>query len=829
MNTDLFRIETDKIQLSLRLPKELGSETDLVRPEGRLAILSVNRGVKHLKIHRSNLPPEIANDLQIQVGPRLYEETQYKVLLYSTNKRPVELRHGDPKILNELHADADGTILHGTITFRSQIGCSRFTAYVGGKAEFEFEVEVFPSKLDYAADYDLILADIQEIMAGLVLEYLRSTFKLGFAIESENPSRLEWILLLRHVMNDLERALHYIESHPHPGLVREPLPTRVEKLRHPDATTSRMIVRGKGHGPKSKKALGVELRSRIAERRPSLTQDTPEHRWLASQLHQIRQTLREIHQAERKHGRLNDARGRRIAEEISLLERRVVALQRLPFISEAKGPAPAELNSLKLPAQAGYREARRACLILLQGLRVDGGPIGLSVKEIHCLYEYWCYLSLVQIVARLIGQKIPVREVFSINQNGLHVSLQRGTAQTIKFLDGDRRLELAFNPQYKGAAFIRPQNPDVVLTFSTPGWPVMRLVFDAKYQVNTAPAYVNAYGTPGPPQRAINALHRYRDAILEETGLRGPRSETFKRSVIEAVALFPYADIENRFRDGLLWSALERVGIGAIPFLPRETRYLEEWLQAVLNRGGWATAASAIPDQSLEVLRTWQEAEKETVFIGTLRRKARQHLDWIKSRRCYYAPLITRQSRQFAVRWLAIYAPRSIRKPGALTHWAPVKKFAYKDRRDIETPWLPRGSPSEKQIVYELGEIQELKRPIENRGSRGPGKAHAGNRWTTLLGLERASEFRELSLETCMEWRLYDDLRTRKVDFSLEPAALKGLDQNPRRGRTWFVIDQLRVLYKGAAGFLIRKKGRPDNYQSDLARVVERLVSHTKT
>lgn len=823
--SNLFRIETDQTHLSLSLAPRGESKAEPTRPEGRLAISLINLVNKHIEIQRAGLPDELANNLDVQVGPCLYEETPYNLLLRSTNQRPVELWHRDPNILNALNSDADGTIVHGPINFYSQIGRSCFSVYVGGKAEYSFEIEVFPTKLDYAADYNILLADIQEILAGLVLEYLRSTFKLGFAVDSQDSSRLEWILLLRHVVDDLESGLHYIERHPHHGIVREHLATRIERLRRPDATTLRMIQQGKGQGAKTRTASGLVLHSRLPERRTKTTWDTPEHRWLASQLTLIRRTLSGVHSEERKSGAQRNARGRRILEEIAQLEARIAALERLRPITHVKGSVSAGFSSLTLQAQTGYREAYRACLILLQGLRVDGGPVGLSVKEIHCLYEYWCYLTLVRLVAKILGEKMPVAELISIQQNGLQVRLKRGSSRTVKFAKGDRSLELTYNPKYSGDAFLHAQEPDVVLTLRYPGLSVLRLVFDAKYRIDTSPGHVKRYGSPGPPQTSIDALHRYRDAILEETGQQGPRSETLKRTVVEGVALFPHVDIEDRFRSSSLWLKLQSVGIGAIPFLPRETRYMEEWLRTVLRREGWETAESTIPYAPFEQLRAWEQAEKELVLICTLRRKAREHLDWIKSRRCFYIPLTPRQSAQFVARWIAIYSRLSPGKPGAVTHWAAVKSIEVKARSEIDTPWLPRGSPNEQHLVYRLGEVCKLKRPIEDSTGRGPGKRFSSNRFTTRLAIERASDLRELSLGTCMEWRLHEQLRAENVDFAVKPVTVKLSDQNERRGRVWFVRNALRVRYKGEAGFLIRETRRRDEYRSDLDEVVARLVS----
>jgi uncharacterized protein len=827
---DIFRVETDKVYLnwSGRVPSEIGPSS---LPPGRL-LISLRRAdaVYGRETWRAGVPPEAASDPSVQFGPRLYEETTYTVFLRSKGDETVELRHRDPTILQGLTTSDGGRAVHGSVNFKSQIGRSRFTVCVRGEPECDFEVEVFPSKLDYMTDYNALLADVQDILAALVLEYLRSTFKLGFTIHSSTATRLEWLILLRHLIENLERGIRYIERHPHHALTRERLPTRVERLHRPDATIFKTVIQGKGIGPKSRTANGVVVRTKLPESRARTTLDTPEHRWLASQLTRIRRRLAEVSAEEKMriaaaNERSPSPRESRALEEIAALENRIASLQRLEPIAAAQGFPPAGFGSIKLQTAAGYREAYRSCLILLLGLRVDGGPVGLSVKDIHLLYEYWCYLALVRLISNIIGERIPVERLLTVEQNGLWVRLQRGQRQTLAFTTkAGRILELTYNPRYMGGGFILPQQPDVVLTLRDPEWPIVRLVLDAKYRILTTNDYVAQFGSPGPPPDAINVLHRYRDAILEQPSAYGPRSETLKRSVVEGVTLFPYVDDTNRFRHSRLWTSLERLGIGALPFLPSETRYVEEWLRAVLRRGGWSTAENSIPSAAHERMRSWQEAAREAVLVGVLRLDAEEHLQWILTERCYYTPLTPTQRRQFVARWIAIYSPVSLRSPGAVTYAAPVEGIQVIKRKDIATPW-PASRPDELQVVYELGEVSEVIQPIENRGADGHGTRFSQNRWTSQLALLRAGELRELFLETEPEWRLYEEFRVAGVDFDLKPVTASVQPDDDPRGRTWFVTRSARVQYRGSAGFLIRRDSCVDEYQPNVATVLRRLLS----
>jgi uncharacterized protein len=137
--------------------------------------------------------------------------------------------------------------------------------------------------------------------------------------------------------------------------------------------------------------------------------------------------------------------------------------------------------------------------------------------------------------------------------DGLRVRLRRGWEHALRFpLPGGGRLVMAYNPRFSGGALLVPQQPDIVLELHRPGEPVRRTVLDAKYRVDASAAYVSRYGAPGPPEDALNTLHRYRDAL----------------GATHAIALFPWRDEAGDFRESRLWRSIESAGVGAVPMLP---------------------------------------------------------------------------------------------------------------------------------------------------------------------------------------------------------------------------------------------------------------------
>ncbi len=255
----------------------------------------LHEGIVHGKeAWRAVTPPEAVFDPARTDGPILLEEADYEVYARSRVNEPVSLHHDDPLIEAAIRAEEDGRVLHGVINFGSQIGRSVFRLWIGRSPEVSFEVEVFPSKLDYMADYRRILAEVQEIATGLGLEYLSATRQGGKRAPVRRTTDLEWTRILASVVDDLERALRHVAERPLRGLERREGRVRAEKVTRVDATIRAAVVRGRGDGPPVHVPGVGPVRARLPAGLPTPTLDTPEHRWLAAQLADIRRRLAEI-------------------------------------------------------------------------------------------------------------------------------------------------------------------------------------------------------------------------------------------------------------------------------------------------------------------------------------------------------------------------------------------------------------------------------------------------------------------------------------------------------------------------------------------------------
>lgn len=826
----LFQLETDKVILRFsqgtgKPPRALDDERNIL---GTLLIHKRRSDLQWRKVYRD--VPGVPEDASVSVGPRLYEETNYKIYAKANGDSRVSIHHRDPVILSDLdYIDGDNCV-YGSINFKSQVGKSRFSLMVDGKPEFDFEVEVFPSKLSYKSDYEQMLAEVQSVMTSLAMEYLKATYQLGTSLSDKSAQNLEWITLLENILGDLEQALFYVSNHPIRGLQRENIYRRTEQVKKVDAQVRSAIRRNAGKGDIVELASGIRARQVIPGSRARQTLNTMEHRWLAQQINLIHRRLQDIYRKEmaiwQRDSRNQTKHRANVLTKIKSFQQRITVLRKLKPFALAEGYVPHNYVSMQLLGAPGYKEAYRACLILSLGLRIEGGPFKVSLKDLSVLYEYWCYLAVLQLIAEETGQPIPAEKLVKVKNNGLQILLERGKTTSIPFEgEGNREITVSYNPKFSGADMLVPQQPDLLISLEEDDWPKVHLVLDAKYRLDTSEYYRNHYGSLGPPEDAINIMHRYRDAILERPN---KAADVPHRTVIQAAALFPCSfDESSNYDTSKLWRTLQTIGVGALPFLPDNRLWVRNWLRSRLEQGGFTTAHRTIAYNIHEQAFEWRIAASEVVLVAVLRgENPGEHLDWIADQRLYYMPFFRTQPRQMNTRWVVFYSPKALRKPGGVTHLAPVERMDIVKRKAIKTPWAAKRNPDELQVLYHLGEIRELERTIDNLDENDRGYAFRRHRWTSRLALERAQNVKELLLETEPEWRLYEDLRAAGIEVFLEPGPVKMIDPDNPQGRVKFVIPNgSKIRYAGSSGHFYQSGQEPGRYFLKYQELLEMVTA----
>lgn len=176
-------------------------------------------------------------------------------------------------------------------------------------------------------------------------------------------------------------------------------------------------------------------------------------------------------------------------------------------------------------------------------------------------------------VSAALETPIDVFDLIELRDTGVRLNLVPGAQSTVTIESPGCTAKVTYNREYKMRS--GPQRPDIVLELLRNDMPPVLLLLDAKYRLETTPDYVRAFGCPGPPADAVGQLHRYRDAITVKYP-RYPRG----RPVVRAVALFPLGAEDARdWVTHPYFEAIDEVGIGALPFLPSNTAWVDEWIR----------------------------------------------------------------------------------------------------------------------------------------------------------------------------------------------------------------------------------------------------------
>ncbi len=486
----------------------------------------------------------------------LFEETAYTLFARGGDGRVPGVRHIDPVLIGALQRPAPDT-LHGPVNFGGQVGRSTFVITLDGVPHLRFDVEVMPSKLDYREDYRALVEDVARIADSLALQHVAAAFHEGSAGEGRGGAATE-VALLDALADTLDHALRRAFRQPLRRLVRAEGVEALHRIRRPDAALVRRLARRAAEG------------DTLVAPTSGWTLDTPEHRWIAARLAALDARLTRRLERPARTPRQEAARAL-----VARLRQRVAAWREAAPLRGVSPATAAPAPTLRLMRTPGYREAAQALETLHRRFSLDAGALPFRLRDLHRLYEYACLLWIAEGLADATGQTLDATALVEPDAAGLDLKLRTGAQRLVFPLPGGTAT-LRYVPRLAASGALLSQKPDFLLTVRHAGAAPRRYVLDAKYRLEATPQAVARYGIPGPPSRALGALHRYRDAIVER------EAGKIERRVVEAVVLYPWRD-DGRYAASPLARSIEEMGVGAIPVLPGATAHLHAWLRRVLN------------------------------------------------------------------------------------------------------------------------------------------------------------------------------------------------------------------------------------------------------
>lgn len=513
--------------------------------------------------------PEITGCTVDQSHPLMVpEETAITInVVANDNQTPVSVHvRGVNQSANEIKP----YILDVSVNFRSRIGVALVDVECGAE-RFTLVLDVCPTKIGYDDEYYALVKDLQSLSRGLVFDWLRSSSFTGTRSGSEVSSDVEFLTALDDNINRLSSSLALIEKSPSRTIQREQTYMRVGQIANPSRFVIRSIAQGRGSGP----ILSLDNGLHVHERIPSVTAtvgfDTPANRWLKQRLNITRSRLARILRTNRG-GNADSLYGDGTTKRLRSLYTELTSLSSKDFLKEVRPTRGLTQPGMEVMGRAGYRTAAAIFDELDKAFVIADGVQLINSRLIAELYEEWCYLKVALLVSDLTAGALDPRDTIQITNGSLRVRFSKNEPSRISIdADGDGMYQVAYNKEYRTLTGV--QKPDIILEVNRGLRPSTIIVLDAKYRLTDK----DDHGRPIPPQPpvdAINALHRYRDAIyLNEQNRK-------IRPVVKGVILYPPPnDDEYELK---YWSSIEQVGIGAIPLLPGHDEYLRGFLSSAL-------------------------------------------------------------------------------------------------------------------------------------------------------------------------------------------------------------------------------------------------------
>ena len=652
--------------------------------------------------------------------PLFFEQTDYEVIVKSTDRKPVSLWHENYSIRDKISPVTDSDdLISGIIHFGNRAGFSDFVVSHNGKKSLLLRIEVFPSKISYKEDYQNMLQDISNEIAGAVLDFMRSTYQEFSIGSTQNTVTALFFEIIQHVFDKFQNAANVILASPHHKLYVEHPIAPAHKVKKIDNQTIKWLRK---HPRYVVPVIGGYAAVKAPTVQKQITYNTTENQFAKFILKSTILKLRDFRDRyTRSTGKPEPAVLRSVDAMTAVLHK----LASHSFLRDVDDYTATQSMSLVFEMAPGYRELYKYYLMLQRGLSVHGDVFRMSLKDTAQLYEYWCFIKLVSLMKR--NYRLASSDVIKVDHTGVTISLVKGKKSEVKFINPrtGERITLTYNPGEQNTQTVN-QKPDNVLTLEKKGTDVPYMyVFDAKYRIESDPA--NAFypdNKPGPKVDDINAMHRYRDAIVYES--KASSRFLFEKKMFGAYVLFPYHDSDDyagglhTYSDGTegighkFYNSIETVNIGGLPFLPGTTALVESFLRELVADSSESAFERASLPRGIEEKLAKVDWSVKDVMVGTVRTP--EQLQFNLDKRGYYVPARYISEQQLPIKYIALHE-EGVGDSSGIQRYGEVLTAQKLKRGKIPVTMRPGANPEEIYYYFTVRKWTDLPQVIEIRDS----------------------------------------------------------------------------------------------------------------
>ena len=744
----LLEIRTDKVNIVIKSKKKI---TALPASEEQSSSLAINGyNIERVKVASQGIDelyPESKGytSQNLTIYPLFFEQTDYELIIKSRNNESVSFWNENYLLREKVGpvTDDDSSLISGIINFGNEVGYSDFEINVEGRKHLVIRIEVYPTKVSYKEDYQMMMADVSEMCYACAIDFMQKTYQEFQVSDKQNTVPAIFFQIISAIFEKYMNAARRIISVPHHKLITEHTVVPEHKARRTDKLSEKWLMKHQNNIAET--AAGFDA-SKVLAVKKRITYDTNENRFVKFIL---KSTIRKIEDFLNRY--LNSAV---VVEENIIVKANemifsIRGVLNTSFLREVSDFNTLPSMSLVFSMAPGYRELYKYYLMMHRGLAVNGDIFRISVKDTAQLYEYWCFIKLFSILKK--EYKLISPDVIKVDNSGITVSLVKGRKSEVLFINPKtgEQIRLVYNPAESKTQTVN-QKPDNVLELEKLGTEVAyKYVFDAKYRIENNPS--NAFypdDNPGPKVDDINTMHRYRDSIVYENKLS---KFTFEKTMFGAYILFPYAD-EELYKEHRFYKSIETVNIGGLPFLPGATTLVQELLSDLIADSKESAFERTTLPRGIEEKLAVVDWNKRDVLLGTFRDV--QQFKVCYDKKMYYIPAKEVDENDLPIHYVALYqTTNKFGKEAGVRYYGEVLRTALVRRESIKEVPVRRNNGQELYYRFFIREWRELPKPIL------PREVGFTKNYTNLFLLEHSEYIPELLFRSEEEYRFYSELK----------------------------------------------------------------------
>lgn len=582
--------------------------------------------------------------------------------------------------------------ISGTINFGNDLGKSNLILrYTKNKIqkEFNFQFEVFPTKLNYKSDYNKIIADIEKEYSYLVLDFLKKTYA-SFKTGNSSNTDLIWWQIFGGLYKDFIKSSYFILNKPHSKIIKLTRYEKADKIKNWTSTLEEQYAEFK-HLPK--KLYTTEYKT--------LSTNTTENKFFKSAVFQTKRRYKNVKSFIENHFKYSITES--FQNEMNTIEKELNTLAANPFFNTIDDFKGINQESLVLQKATGYSTIYKSWIMLNSGLKFLNGIQNIELKNIADLYQIWCFLEIKSILQRLLNKTKPDDiELSKILIDGFIFKIEQGIESKVSFKTSNgENVSLFHNLSFsacekdkKVRSFTVNQKPDIVLNITKNDLKdnyVLTYLYDAKYRL----ASDEKEDFPdSPTEDSINQMHRYRDAIYYiNKDKNRPEKE-----VIGAYILFPGSGNIETIKELDYYKSITTVNIGAFPLQPNDSsnrQLLENHLKTLIGIDTEAVLNNVPPQKE----HTY-ESPNPYVLIGFVPTKEHMLCFTENDKPFYYSG--SKKPTRFGFNNLKYFAPY-IKEMG-IKEYFEIIDYQIMPRKDIFKPNHPLfKKDTSERLVISLG------------------------------------------------------------------------------------------------------------------------------